>query len=96
MARQRTDGPNETRVDGGSARREQFAANNFQSKNHGQEGPGVDGGVEGSGNKIDPKMLGYTGPVGELERNDDTRHPSSKIWVRRDRKPDAYLHTGGG
>lgn len=39
---------------------------------------------------------GYVGGVGELERNDDTRHPTSKIWVRRDRKPNAYLHTGNG
>lgn len=48
-----------------------------------------------SGTPVDPNA-GYVAGVGELERNDDTRHPTAKTWVRRDRKPNAYLHTGGG
>ena len=48
------------------------------------------------GNNTPQGPNGYAGAIEELERNDDTRHPSSKIWVRRDRKPNAYLHSGNG
>lgn len=56
-------------------------------------GNGQDGQIASPTGRTDG---GYIGANPELERNNDVRHPSTKIWVRRDRKPDAYLHTGNG
>lgn len=86
----------EIRRDGAKAIKQEFTPVVSRPGSRGQDGPGVDGGVEGKGHSISPDMYGYAGMPEELERNDDTRHPDSKIWVRRDRKPNAYLHTGNG
>lgn len=96
MANQPIDSPNETRVDGARAKREAYSSGNESKGSAPMDrmyGSGEDGQVTSPTGKVSG---GYVGAVGELERNNDVRHPSSKIWVRRDRKPDDYLHTGNG
>lgn len=92
--------PDELRRDGAHARKEEFDGKAYAPAKAGyraQNGPDQDGSIE---NKARDRKAGptggYVGDVPALERNNDTRHPSSKIWVRRDRKPNEYLHSGNG
>jgi hypothetical protein len=92
------DKGNEVRREGALATQEKY--DDYMSKNKSpyddQNGPGSDGTIEGKRVRKPNLDGGYVGSVPVVERNDDTRHPDTKIWVRRDRKPDDYLHTGNG